>query len=110
MNDKRRSDANIITHFGWADRVLNGEVGRTFLASVDALIKDQIEYRWHDLRENPNDTPTGKKAFVMVVYENTLGRFGHYIDICGCSNGVFDEREDNIIAWRWIEPFCDDEV
>lgn len=65
-------------------------------------------YRWHDLRKNPDDLPLDE-AKVICVTETKAGRrnyvFGyHSIELLRWCCGM----NDNVIAWREIEPF--DEV
>ena len=80
------------------------------------------KYRWHDLRKNPEDLPECGKDVLCYIKSNIIGFFNGYLvcDLCGI-DAVIDEPmwEDyygevsfsfNVIAWREIEPFEEDEL
>lgn len=77
-------------------------------AAVEALEKVD-KYKWHDLRENPDDLPeedenrTSDNVLVVTKY----GDFSvAYIDLTlieWCTD-EYTAAED-IIAWKYIEPF-----
>ena len=75
---------------------------------IDALEKAD-KYRWHDLRENPDDLPeaiggsyVSEYVFVMI---GTPGwnncEWAYYRH----NHKEWSTYEQNIIAWRYIEPF-----
>ena len=78
-----------------------------FITLSRRLIKNQLKYRWHDLRINPNDLP-GEGTLIETVYVpahlpiRTINyRYGHEYGGEG-----FNKRTDAIvIAWRGVEPF-----
>lgn len=59
-------------------------------------------YRWHDLRKDPEDLPTGDmECLVAIQMEYGVNYFA-----CRCTSGVFHiVWATRIIAWREIEPF-----
>lgn len=77
------------------------------------------KYAWHDLRKNPEDLPEElKKVYVYFEYfrygdfncmykdygvSYQIGGMFHFV------NGSSGWRELKIIAWRYIEPFEEDE-
>ena len=71
------------------------------------------KYRWHDLRENPDDLPeaiggsyVSEYVFVMI---GTPGwnncEWAYYKH----NHKEWSTYEQNIIAWRYIEPFEEEE-
>lgn len=79
---------------------------------IDALEKAD-KYRWHDLRENPDDLPeaiggsyVSEYVFVMI---GTPGwnncEWAYYKH----NHKEWSTYEQNIIAWRYIEPFKEEE-
>lgn len=79
-----------------------------FGMAIEALQKTE-KYRWHDLRKNPNDLPTD--GLNVIAFNKILGRCvsatynGHGWIIMGGSDLYYPF----IIAWRYIEPFEEDE-
>ena len=80
--------------------------------AVDAL-EEADKYRWHDLRENPDDLPeaiggsyVSEYVFVMI---GTPGwnncEWAYYKH----NHKEWSTYEQNIIAWRYIEPFEEEE-
>jgi len=65
-------------------------------------LEHQQKYRWHDLRENPDDRPHVETDFLVVT------GLGHY-RIAKYWDGVFvfyyRENNEKAIAWKYIEPF-----
>lgn len=78
--------------------------------AIDALEK-QEKYRWHDLRKNPEDLPTEKGIYLVSGTwggqkpEYWLCEFANYGALRGWVNGALNPR---VIAWRYIEPFEED--
>ena len=66
------------------------------------------KYRWHDLRKNPDDLPEdngyGKSEYVLVRlgtpewYSCEWAYYNH-------NAKVWSLYEQNVFAWRYIEPF-----
>ena len=88
-------------------RPLGGSLEAWHMA-IKALEKAD-KYRWHDLRENPDDLPeaiggsyVSEYVFVMI---GTPGwnncEWAYYKH----NHKEWSTYEQNIIAWRYIEPF-----
>lgn len=103
------------------------ECGKKLCIAVDAAIevlKKADKYRWHDLRKNPDDLPV-KAEYVEVItdehddiplsiqYDDAIMQFGERRILLGYIDSVFiewdAERRGKIIAWRYIEPFKEEE-
>ena len=79
--------------------------------AVDALEKAD-KYRWHDLRKNPDDLPEdngyGKSEYVLVMigtpewYSCEWAYYSH-------NAKMWSIYEQNVFAWRYIEPFEEEE-
>ena len=103
-------------------RPLGGSVEAWNMA-IKALEKAD-KYRWHDLRKNPDDLPV-KAEYVEVItdehddiplsiqYDDAIMQFGERRISLGYVDSVFiewdAERRGKIIAWRYIEPFKEEE-
>lgn len=91
----------------------------------DYVIEEAIEtlekmdkYRWHDLRENPDDLPEIDHAYghtfsddVLVIteeYENTIVAYIN-LTLNIWFNPIHEEYLEpdfgKVIAWKYIEPF-----
>ena len=78
---------------------------------IDALEKSD-KYRWHDLRKNPDDLPEdngyGKSEYVLVMigtpewYSCEWAYYSH-------NAKMWSTYDQNIFAWRYIEPFKEEE-
>lgn len=78
-------------------------------------LNEKIEkYRWHDLRKNPDDLPPEELFFKSLLCVNDQG---YYLTDCDLhyseDAGWFESESDgvyitNVIAWREIEPFEED--
>ena len=82
---------------------------REFNKTVTAALEKADKYRWHDLRENICDLPRvingyGESDYVLVKTER-----------CGTEIACYSyikkqwSIDGNIFAWRYIEPFKDEE-
>ena len=79
--------------------------------AVDAIEKAD-KYRWHDLRKNPDDLPEdngyGKSEYVLVMigtpewYSCEWAYYHH-------DKKLWSIYEQNVFAWRYIEPFKEEE-
>ena len=113
---------------------INSITKRQVLDVVSYLFDEQNKYRWHDLRDNPNDLPDANypsNTWFEVVqkdneeelpraamqYDDVLG-FGFYHDIFDpVSLGYVDtdfttikeEGLAEVVAWREIEEFESEE-
>ena len=78
---------------------------------IDALEKAD-KYRWHDLRKNPDDLPEdngyGKSEYVLVMigtpewYSCEWAYYSH-------NAKMWSTYDQNVFAWRYIEPFEEEE-
>ena len=90
--------------------------------AIKALEKAD-KYRWHDLRKNPDDLPEDEYVEVMtdehndipfsIQYDDAIMQFGEKRIPLGYVDSIFiewdAERLGEIIAWRYIEPFEEEE-
>lgn len=76
---------------------------------LNELITKSEEYRWHDLKKNPNDLPPlyedvevfdGKSYYIFSRCETGNNNSWDWED----SFGFYVER-DEVIAWRKIKPY-----
>ena len=81
------------------------------ILAVDALEKAD-KYRWHDLRKNPDDLPEadeyGKSEYVLVMIgtpEWYRCEWAYY----SLNAKQWSIYEQNVFAWRYIEPFKEEE-
>ena len=82
-----------------------------FEEAIKALEKAD-KYRWHDLRKNPDDLPEdngyGKSEYVLVMigtpewYSCEWAYYSH-------NAKMWSIYEQNVFAWRYIEPFKEEE-
>lgn len=83
------------------------------------LVWDALErvekYAWHDLRKNPEDLPydDNTEFIVCAEYDNgircvTLGCFMGNEGMVLPELGNWMRNKYHIIAWRYIEPFEED--
>ena len=77
------------------------------------VLKKAEKYRWHDLRDNPDDLPRqyGKTRFsvdVLIATETDkcFSAIG-YIDLVNrvWRSGTYGYERSGVIAWKYIEPF-----
>ena len=81
------------------------------ILAVEALEKAD-KYRWHDLRKNPDDLPEadeyGRSEFVFVMtgtpewYSCEWAYYHH-------DKKMWSTYEQDVFAWRYIEPFEEEE-
>ena len=79
--------------------------------AVDAL-KKADKYRWHDLRKNPDDLPeadgNSESEYVLVMIGtpewNSWEQAYYHHD-----KKLWSTYEQNVFAWRYIEPFKEEE-
>ena len=79
--------------------------------AIKALEKAN-KYRWHDLRKNPNDLPEadeyGCSDYVLVMtgtpeWNSWEQAYYHH------GKRLWSTYEQNVFAWRYIEPFEEEE-
>lgn len=90
----------------------DSDIGKAIDAAIEALEKAD-KYRWHDLRKNPDDLPEAicngyESEYVLVMIG--IPEWNH----CEWAYYKHDKRmwstyEQNIFAWRYIEPFKEEE-
>ena len=79
---------------------------------IDALEKAD-KYRWHDLRKNPDDLPEAigggyESEYVLVMigtpeWNSWEQAYYHH------GKRLWSTYEQNVFAWRYIEPFKEEE-
>ena len=81
------------------------------ILAVEALEKAD-KYRWHDLRKNPDDLPEadeyGCSEYVLVMigtpeWNGWEQAYYHH------GKRLWSTYEQNVFAWRYIEPFEEEE-
>lgn len=91
----------------------------TSIVAYRTFLKDMLEecekYRWHDLRKDPKDLPEKEGLYAVTVKydtESTEIGFGYYEHMYGYSSGwsALMPNYGNVIAWKEIEPFEEDEA
>lgn len=92
----------------------DSDTGKAIDKAIEALEKAD-KYRWHDLKENPDDLPEanrwGESNYVLV---KALIKVGCYA--CNDMRKAYYNHtqkkwsiDGNVLAWRYIEPFKDEE-
>ena len=79
---------------------------------VSKAIKKADKYKWHDLRKNPDDLPKadeyGCSDYVLVMIGtpewNSWEQAYYHHD-----KRLWSTYEQNVFAWRYIEPFKEEE-
>ena len=79
--------------------------------AVDSLEKAD-KYRWHDLRKNPDDLPeadgNSESEYVLAMIGtpewNSWEQAYYHHD-----KKLWSTYEQNVFAWRYIEPFEEEE-
>ena len=80
--------------------------------AVEALEKAD-KYRWHDLRKNPDDLPEAigdcyESDYVLVLIgtpEWNSWKLAYYHH----DKKLWSTYEQNVFAWRYVEPFDEEE-
>ena len=79
--------------------------------AIKALEKAD-KYRWHDLRKNPDDLPeadgNSESDYVLVMigtpeWNSWEQAYYHH------GKRLWSTYEQNVFAWRYIEPFKEEE-
>ena len=81
---------------------------------VSKALEKANKYRWHDLRKNPDDLPEadeyGCSEYVLIMigtpeWDNHEWAYYNY-NTKGWSTPFY---EQNVFAWRYIEPFKEEQ-
>ena len=80
---------------------------------VSKALEKADKYRWHDLRKNPDDLPEAigggyESEYVLVMIgipEWNHWEWAYYHH----DKKLWSTYEQNIFAWRYIEPFKEEE-
>lgn len=84
------------------------------LKHLEDALKRKKEYEWHDLRKNPNDLPelyepvllkTLKSGYCVAYVDKD---YDWYVD-CHDEFNFCEKGSVYAVAWRYIEPFEEDE-
>ena len=80
---------------------------------VSKTLEKSDKYRWHDLRKNPDDLPEAigdgyESEYVIVMigtpeWNSWEQAYYHH------GKRLWSTYEQNVFAWRYIEPFKDEE-
>ena len=79
---------------------------------VSKALKKADKYRWHDLRKNPDDLPEdngyGCSEYVLVMigtpeWNSWEQAYYHH------GKRLWSTYEQDVFAWRYIEPFKEEE-
>ena len=90
--------------------VINSITKKQVLNVVSWLFNKQQKYRWHDLRDNPNDLPEDNKQVLVSIKDGCIHRTWH--DSHGWRNRNSKIRyysDKSVLAWREIEEFESEE-
>lgn len=89
---------------------INSITKREVLNVVEWLFNKRNKYRWHDLRDNPNDLPEDNKQVLVSIKDGCIHRTWH--DSHGWRNRnskIRYYRDKSVLAWREIEEFESEE-
>ena len=79
---------------------------------VSKALKKSDKYKWHDLRKNPDDLPEAdgndESDYVLVMigtpeWNSWEQAYYHH------GKRLWTTYEQNVFAWRYIEPFKEEE-
>lgn len=95
--------SELLGHPAYTHEVYSKDISERAKNDFIKLCKEEDEYRWHDLRKDPEDLPEAHK--LVFAYRNFP--FTEYLVVERIENHWFsrDDKEKDIIAWRYIEPF-----
>ena len=86
----------------------SSEFDDAIYVAIEALEKAD-KYRWHDLRKNPDDLPEaigdGYESEYVLVMTGTPEWNSWEQAYYSHGKRLWSTYEQNIIAWRYIEPF-----
>ena len=87
------------------------DTGKAIDKAIEALEKAN-KYRWHDLSKNPDDLPeadgNSESDYVLVMigtpeWNSWEQAYYHH------GKRLWSTYEQNVFAWRYIEPFKEEE-
>ena len=86
---------------------------REFNKTVTTALEKSDKYRWHDLRKNPDDLPEAigggyESDYVLAMigtpeWNDWEQAYYHH------GKRLWSTYEQNVFAWRYIEPFEEEE-
>lgn len=81
---------------------------------VSKALKKADKYRWHDLRKNPDDLPEpneyNESGYVAVMIDRRPHWWDDWDqDYYNHEKKEWAKYEQNVRAWRYIEPFEEEE-
>ena len=80
---------------------------------VSKALEKADKYRWHDLKENPDDLPEaiggGYESEYVLVMIGTPEWNGWEQAYYHHGKRLWSTYEQNVFAWRYIEPFKEEE-
>ena len=93
-------------------RCTSSEFDDAIYVAIDVLEKAD-KYRWHDLRKNPNDLPEAigdgyESEYVLVMIGTPEWNHCEFV-YYNHNSRVWSIYEQNVFAWRYIEPFKEEE-
>ena len=109
---------NVVEQYRWErDIALEQlkEIGCGFGQNMDDVkkaLKKADKYKWHDLRKNPDDLPeadgNSESDYVLVMigtpeWNSWEQAYYHH------GKRLWSTYEQNVFAWRYIEPFKEEE-
>ena len=90
----------------------SSEFDDAIYTAIEALEKAD-KYRWHDLRKNPDDLPEaiggGYESDYVLVMIGTPEWNGWEQAYYHHGKRLWSTYEQNVFAWRYIEPFEEEE-
>ena len=83
-----------------------------FEEAIEALEKAD-KYKWHDLRKNPDDLPedngNGESDYVLVMIGTPEWNHCEFVYYNYNMREWPSLYEQNVFAWRYVEPFEEEE-
>ena len=106
----KRIERKICTHIDWCD---GGDCENCEVELAIIALEEADYYRWHDLRKNPDDLPEGfeggyESEYVLVMtgtpkWNSWEQAYYHH------DKKLWSTYDQNVFAWRYIEPFKEEE-
>lgn len=86
------------------DDPLRGDKAEALNYAIFAVNAVSGDYRWHDLRKNPDDVPK-ENGHYLIVYQWIGKNSGITVETYSPYDGFHTPPEYPCIAWKEIEPF-----